>query len=137
MDDLSIGELARQAGLRTSAVRYYESVGLLPAPRRVGGRRRYDERTLHMLALIRLAQQAGFAVTEIQTLFAGFAETSLPGEQWRALVTQKLGEINARIAQAQRMQTLLAGLLRCGHARLEDCLISDGTSSEGAACQGC
>ena len=65
MDDLAIGDVARRAGIRPSALRYYESIGLLPQPRRVNGRRRYDESTVRMLKLIQLAQGAGFTVAEI------------------------------------------------------------------------
>ena len=68
MEDLAIGEVARRAGIRPSALRYYESISLLPQPKRVGGRRRYDESTVLMLKVIQLAQQAGFTVAEIQTL---------------------------------------------------------------------
>ena len=57
MDDLAIGDVARQAGIRPSAVRYYESIGLLPAPRRVSGRRRYDRNTVQLLKIVQLAQQ--------------------------------------------------------------------------------
>lgn len=64
-----IGEIARRAGLRTSAVRYYERIGLLrPAPR-AGGQRRYDPSALHRLSAIRLAQRAGFSLEEIKRLF--------------------------------------------------------------------
>ena len=52
MSDLSIGEVAAQVGVRTSALRYYESIGLLPAARRVNGRRRYDERSVQLLRVL-------------------------------------------------------------------------------------
>ncbi len=61
MEELTIGEVARRAGVRTSTLRYYESIGLLPAARRVNGRRRYAPAALRMLAVIHLAQQAGFS----------------------------------------------------------------------------
>ena len=84
MEDLAIGEVARRAGIRPSALRYYESIHLLPAPRRVGGRRRYGENTIQMLKVIQLAQQAGFTVAEIQTLLHGFAPDT---PTWGRLVT--------------------------------------------------
>jgi MerR family transcriptional regulator, redox-sensitive transcriptional activator SoxR len=125
MEELSIGEVARLAGMRTSALRYYESIGLLPEPRRVNGRRRYDPSTVQMLSIIHLAQQAGFTMAEIQALFYGFAAETPPGERWRPLVEQKLQEVEALIARAHKMQAMLKNLLRCGCARLEDCLITD------------
>lgn len=66
MDQLTIGETARRAGVRPSALRYYESVGLLDAPRRISGRRRYDSQVLNRLSVIRLAQDAGFTIAEIR-----------------------------------------------------------------------
>ena len=55
MEELVIGEVARRAGIRPSALRYYESIGLMPAPKRVNGRRRYDESTVQMLRVVQLA----------------------------------------------------------------------------------
>ena len=64
-EELTIGEVARRAGIRTSAIRYYESVGLLPAPPRMSGRRRYDPSIVQRLAVLHLAQEAGFTMAEI------------------------------------------------------------------------
>src|SRR5579863_10673989 len=73
-EELTIGEVARRAGMRTSALRYYESVGLLPEPRRVyGGHRRYDASIFELLAILRLAQQADFTIAEMHQLVAGFS----------------------------------------------------------------
>ena len=69
MEELTIGEVARQAGIRPSALRYYESIGLLPVPRRVNGRRRYDPAIVQQLTVLQVARQAGFTIAEIQTLF--------------------------------------------------------------------
>ncbi len=121
MEELTIGEVARRAGVRTSALRYYESIGLLPAARRVNGRRRYDPDAVRMLAVIHLAQQAGFSMAEIQTLFHGFAAETPPGERWRPLAEHKLGEVDALIARAQQMKRILETLLECGCVRLEEC----------------
>ena len=121
MEELTIGEVARRAGVRTSALRYYESIGLLPAPRRINGRRQYESATVQMLGVIQLAQQAGFTIAEIQTLFHGFAAGTPPAERWRPLAEHKLGEIDALIARAQRLRRLLETLLQCGCVSLEEC----------------
>ncbi len=68
---LTIGEVARRAGVRTSALRYYEEVGVLPPPERKSGQRRYDETVLARLAVVRLAQELGFTVAEIRALGRG------------------------------------------------------------------
>jgi MerR family redox-sensitive transcriptional activator SoxR len=91
--DLTIGQAARRAGIRPSALRYYEGVGLLPAPRRVNGRRRYDADILRILAVIRLAKHAGFTVAETRTLLHGFSATTPPSERWRRLARRKLAEM--------------------------------------------
>ncbi len=123
MDELAIGEVARRAGIRTSAVRYYERIGLLPAPRRVSGRRRYDESTVQMLRLIQLAQSAGFTMAEIQTLLHGFAPDTPPAARWQPLAHKKIEELDALILRAQQMKQVLNTGLNCGCLRLEDCSV--------------
>jgi MerR family redox-sensitive transcriptional activator SoxR len=123
MEELPIGEVARRAGIRPSALRYYESIGLMPAPKRVSGRRRYDQSTVQMLRVVQLAQQAGFTVAEIQTLLHGFAPDTPPAARWDPLARQKLQELDALIERAQRMKRILETGLHCGCMRLEDCAI--------------
>jgi MerR family transcriptional regulator, redox-sensitive transcriptional activator SoxR len=116
---LPIGEVARRVGLRPSAVRYYERVGLLrPAPR-AGGRRRYDASALHRLSAIRMAQRAGFTLDEIKQLFE--AERRPGGASWRALVEGKLREVRARIEEAQVMERMLLESLECGCEAFDEC----------------
>lgn len=121
MPELTIGEVARETGLRTSAVRYYESVGLLPAPRRVNGRRRFGRDVVRLLGTVRFAQQAGFTVAEIRTLFHGFGADVPPSARWRKLASQKLVELDALVARAERMRVALQTAMRCGCLRIEDC----------------
>ncbi len=126
MTELTIGVAAKQAGIRPSALRYYESIGLLPTPRRMNGQRRYDPSIVARLKVIQLAQQASFTVAEIQTLFYGFAADVTVGDRWRPLATQKLGEVDALIERAHRMKSILEALLQCGCLRFEDCVTNDG-----------
>lgn len=70
--ELTIGDVARRAGVRTSALRYYEDVGLVQPTRRANGRRVYDASVFESLALIRVAQDAGFTVAEVRRLLSGF-----------------------------------------------------------------
>lgn len=124
-EELTIGEVARRAGIRTSAIRYYESVGLLPEPPRVNGHRRYDPSIIQRLAVLHLAQGAGFTVAEIEILFNGFASDTPPVERWEVLARRKLDEVDVLIQRAQRMRQVLESGLRCGCLRLEDCVIVD------------
>ena len=122
MEKLTIGEVARLASVRPSAIRYYESAGVLPAPRRVSGQRRYDGSVLQRLAIIQLAQEAGFTVAEIKGLFYDFAADTPASERWQALATRKLVEVEALIARAEGMKRLLEeSLLRCRCLSLEEC----------------
>jgi MerR family transcriptional regulator, redox-sensitive transcriptional activator SoxR len=123
MEELAIGEVARRAGIRPSALRFYESIGLMPAPKRVSGRRRYDESTVQMLKVVQLAQQAGFTVAEIQTLLHGFTPDTPPAARWQPLAQQKISELDALIVRAQHMKRILENGLNCGCLRLEDCAI--------------
>ncbi len=119
---LTIGEVARQAGLHTSAIRYYEDVGVLPRPQRTHGHRRYTSRVFQQLAFIQLARDAGFTMAEIQTLVAGFDETAPLGVRWRTLAEQKLAELEVQIARAQGMKRVLEEGMRCECLNLDECL---------------
>ena len=128
MTGLAIGALARRAGLRASAVRYYEARNLLPPPRRESGQRRYDETALDRLAVIQLAQAAGLTLAEIETLLHGFAAGTPPIARWQTLADAKLAELDAVIARAEQMQRVLRSTLACSCATLDEC----GQSSAGS-----
>jgi MerR family transcriptional regulator, redox-sensitive transcriptional activator SoxR len=132
VESMSIGQVASRAGVRPSALRYYESVGLLPPPERKNGRRRYDgevlREVLDRLAVVRVAQQAGFTISEIRMLLDGFAEDTPPSERWRVLAQAKLPEVEALVERALGMRDLLERGLRCECLRLEECtLVGKGT----------
>ena len=115
---LAIGELARRAGMATSALRYYERIGLLPPAERVGGKRHFPPSSAERLALVRLYQEAGFTLEEIRRLLA--AGSRRPAS-WTALAEGKIAELDARIAEAQRARTLLEHALGCPHRDLLTC----------------
>ncbi|TLY82063.1 MAG: MerR family transcriptional regulator [Gammaproteobacteria bacterium] len=121
MRELSIGEVAREAGMPASTLRYYEKAGLLPAPPRRSGQRCYSEAVFGRINLIRLALEAGFSIGETRVFLSGFSEQTPPAARWRALATRKLEEVNALMDRAQRMKSLLETSFRCRCLRLEDC----------------
>jgi MerR family redox-sensitive transcriptional activator SoxR len=121
MEHMAIGEVARKTGLRPSALRYYEEMGILPSPRRVSGRRRYDSSVLTRLTVIRMAQEAGFTIDEIRTLVAGFPEGTPASARWRTLAEHKLVEVDALIARAHAMRRVLEESLACGCLTLDAC----------------
>jgi MerR family redox-sensitive transcriptional activator SoxR len=114
--------IAQKAGIQTSAIRFYEQLGLLKAPPRISGRRRYNADVLQQLRAIQVAQQAGFTLNEIGTLFSGFSEDTPVSDRWRQMAKQKIEEVNGLISKAQRMNRVLEEGLRCGCVELEDCL---------------
>ncbi len=120
---LTIGEVARRAGLRTSAIRYYEDVGVLPPAHRQGGQRRYDEAVLARLAVVRLAQEVGFTVSEIRSLVEGFDKVGVPRDRWQALASRKLADVDDLIVRAEQMKQVLQESLGCGCLTLDACAL--------------
>jgi MerR family redox-sensitive transcriptional activator SoxR len=110
---MTISELGRKIGLRASAIRYYEQIGILAPARRVSGQRRYDETVLYRLAVVRRAQDAGFTLDEIRQLFFGFSPSTPVSARWRKIAHQKMAELDARIEQIQSMRTLLKKMQLC------------------------
>ena len=119
--DMTIGELARRAGLAPSTIRYYEEVGLLPRPARASGRRVFGEETLDRLLVITFAKEAGFTLSEVKQLFTGFASDTPAGQRWQKLATAKLAEIEAMLARMETMKKLLREALRCGCVEIDAC----------------
>ncbi|KKC04737.1 helix-turn-helix domain-containing protein [Mycobacterium nebraskense] len=115
---LTIGEVARQAGVAATTLRYYEQIGLVPPPGRLGGQRRYDDSVLARLEVIRLCKSAGFALEEIQLLFADDA----PGRPAsRALAEAKLAEIDAQMESLARARAVIEWGMRCTCPSIDSC----------------
>lgn len=110
-----IGELARRTGVATSALRYYERLGLLSPAGRVGQRRHYPPSSAERVALIRLCQDAGFTLAEIGRLLDSWSRA------WGRLAERKIAELDARIADAQRAKKLVKHALECPHRDLFAC----------------
>jgi len=106
MREWSIGEVARRAGLRTSALRYYEKVGLLPRAPRIGGQRRYDPCILERLAIVRLAQHVGLQIAEIKWLLNDVPGRP-PPERWRKLAKARMVKVDTLIMEANAIKDLL------------------------------
>jgi MerR family transcriptional regulator, redox-sensitive transcriptional activator SoxR len=122
MPEMQISEIARRAGLRASAVRYYERIGLLLPARRVSGQRRYDLSVLARLAVIERARQSGFTLAEIRRLFSGFHVGTPPSERWRALARKKLVELDELTERIKLMKSLIRRWQKNCHCdALEEC----------------
>ncbi len=126
MAEFTISQVARQADLRPSALRYYEEIGLLSMPKRVNGRRRYDASVLQRLAVIQTAQRAGFTLDEIRILLNEILPSSAPQSQWHTLVQRKLAELNTTLLHIEKMKSLLEDVMRCEDDALADCIFVTG-----------
>jgi len=118
---MTVGELARQAGVRPSTVRYYERLGLLPQAPRRSGWRQFDGDALAHFAVVKFARECGFTLVEIRQLVSGFSSRTSMSERWNAVARQKIAEMDAAIARAQTMRTLLVRITGCQCATLAQC----------------
>jgi MerR family redox-sensitive transcriptional activator SoxR len=121
MTGLMIGELARQAGVAASALRYYEKAGLLPSPARASNRRLYDKGALGRIRIILLARDAGFSISETRTFLNGFPIGTRPALRWRAMAERKIAELDQLTTRLSQMRSILNASFRCECRQLEDC----------------
>ena len=119
--DLAISDVARVFGLRTSAIRYYEQIGILPPPFRKNGQRRYDESVLFRLAVVQRARETGFTLDEIRELFFGFPPGTRPPKRWHQLSQRKIEELREPIKRLKAMETLLKRVEDCRCDALDEC----------------
>ena len=122
MSHLTISDVARQVGLNSSAIRYYEQMGILPPALRISGQRRYDKSAVYRLAVVQRARQAGFSLDEIRMLFFGFQEGTRAEARWRKLADRKLAELDTIAHQIKSLQDLLKRMkAKCHCKTLEMC----------------
>jgi MerR family transcriptional regulator, redox-sensitive transcriptional activator SoxR len=136
MDDsleMTIGEVARRAGVATSSIRYYESIGLLGAPARLHGQRRYGADVLGELAFIGVAQNAGFKLEEIKQLMRGSAGESGMGDRMRTLSDRKLGEVAELLERATAMKGWLEVASACDCETPSECALFPAQGEEAGA----
>jgi MerR family redox-sensitive transcriptional activator SoxR len=121
--ELTIGEVARKAGVATSSIRYYESIDLLPAPARLHGQRRYGTDVLGRLAFIGVAQSAGFKLAEIKDLVQGIDGADGMAGQMRSLSSRKLEEVEALLERTKAMKGWLEVAKDCGCQTPDECVL--------------
>jgi len=105
---MPIGDVARRAGVSTSAVRYYERRGLLAADVRESGQRRYSDESLRRLVFIGMLQDAGLGLDDIAGILGAATVT-----EWKAIASRRLGALDAEIARLEEARSYLAGALLC------------------------
>lgn len=120
---MRIGELARRSGLAASAVRYYEQLGLLPAPQRTpSGYRSYADDAEGRVAFIRSAQAVGLTLAEVGQVLGVRDAGESPCRVVTELIEERHGEVKARIAALKKLERELAKLRdRAGSLEARDC----------------
>jgi MerR family transcriptional regulator, redox-sensitive transcriptional activator SoxR len=118
---LTIGQVARRAGVNTSHIRFYERVGVLPQPERVSGQRRYRDEVVHRLSIIDIAQRAGLTLEEIAPLTGPGDRTADASGHIRRIADEKLPHIEALIERAQAVKHWLEVAQSCDCQSVDVC----------------
>jgi MerR family redox-sensitive transcriptional activator SoxR len=106
---LTIREAASRPSVPATTLRYYETIGLLPSPPRISGRRHYDPSVLDLLAVITTARRAGFTLAEVRELVDAMMAGGEAGEPWWTMALRKLPEVDLLI---QRFEAVSCALVR-------------------------
>jgi MerR family transcriptional regulator, redox-sensitive transcriptional activator SoxR len=123
---LTIGELAERAGVATSAIRFYESRGLLSSARTTGNQRRYERSTLRRVAFIRTAQRVGLTLEEIGEALATLPERRTPTKaDWHRLSQAWRPRLDQQIRRLELLRDRLDGCIGCGCLSLRSCALTN------------
>lgn len=120
--ELTIGELAERAGVQTSALRFYDKLGLIHSRRTTGNQRRYHRAMLRRVAFIRASQAAGIGLDEVGAVLSHLGDDEAPGEDmWERATKCWDDQLEDRIAILQRIRARLTKCVGCGCLSLKEC----------------
>jgi len=124
LTEISIGALSRRTGVAVSALRYYETLGLISSNRNRGGQRRFLRSDIRRVSFIKAAQTFGFTLPRIKELFSILPAQRTPtGEDWRKISDIFKNDLNEKIDQLMRLRDALDGCIGCGCLSLRACQI--------------
>ncbi len=124
ISELSIGQVAKRTGLAVSAIRYYESEGLISANRNRGGHRRFARAQIRRVSFILIAQKFGLTLPHIKNVLAQLPDGRTPNAQDWAKISQGLRvHLNKKISELEHMRDSLDGCIGCGCLSLEACAL--------------
>ena len=131
---IAIGRLSKHTGTNIETIRYYERIGLLPAPpRSSGGYRLYGTDHLKRLNFIRRARALGFSIGEVRTLFRLADERKRPCAEVRVVADAHLKDVRAKIADLRRMERVLkATVARCASGERTACPVIEALYRDGS-----
>jgi MerR family redox-sensitive transcriptional activator SoxR len=119
---LSIGEVARRAGVAPSALRYYETLGLISSTRTAADRRRYERAVVRRVAVIRAAQRVGLSLQEVAEAFGDLDPHRAPNKsEWARISRRWRPLLEQRIADLEKLRDDLTGCIGCGCLSLKTC----------------
>lgn len=119
---LSIGTMSERTGVATSALRFYESIGLVQADRSGGGQRRYSRDLIRRVSFIRAAQQVGLSLDDIRQALDSLPDGRTPTKRdWARLASSWRPRIDIQIAMLERLRDRLDGCIGCGCLSLQAC----------------
>lgn len=122
--ELTVGELAERSGVATSALRYYEELGLITSRRTPGNQRRYARSTLRRVSFVRAAQAVGLGLDEIAAALATLpAERTPTKRDWARLSAGWRALLDERIDRLERLRDRLDGCIGCGCLSLRTCAL--------------
>jgi MerR family redox-sensitive transcriptional activator SoxR len=125
-DLITISEAAARSGVASSALRYYEELGLITSNRSRAGHRRYHRAVLRAVAFIVYAQRVGLSLEEIRVQLASLPGARTPTrEDWARLAAEWEGRISARIAELETLRTSLTECIGCGCLSLDRCALAN------------
>ena len=124
--DLTIGGVSERTGVAPSALRFYESKGLITSARSEGGQRRYGRDVLRRVSFIRVAQQVGLTLEEIREALSSLPDHRTPTKRdWERLSSGWRPRIDAQIALLERLRDRLDGCIGCGCLSLKVCQLAN------------
>jgi len=119
---LSVGEVARRAGVSVSALHFYEAKGLISSDRTQGNQRRYARDVLRRVAFIRVAQRVGIALTDIAAALETLPATAAPTRaDWARLSAAWRADLDERMAQLKKLRDTLDDCIGCGCLSIDRC----------------
>lgn len=121
VSELSVGEVAKRAGVAVSTLHFYETKGLITSWRNAGKQRRYDRSVLRRVSIIRVAQQAGLPLSEIKAHLDTLPNKAISVTEWRELSREWRDMLTERIDNLTKLRDQMDGCIGCGCLSLRDC----------------
>ena len=121
---MTVGEAARRAGVATSALRYYESIGLITSERTTGNQRRFHRSMLRRISVIRAAQGLGLSLDEIAQALSTLPRSGAPTKRdWERLSRAWRSRLDRRIEELAGLRDKLSACIGCGCLSLKNCAL--------------